>query len=131
MSRLILSSPAAVVGLAWAGLATALCGLALGLLLLPQRLLLRTLNQGVVTLHVGADRQLRLWHQPVSRSELPPFFGRQPNASRAAAYGWCRIPRCPGGAAGAAPAARRGPLPLELQLPATPAGSPTRTTDKP
>jgi hypothetical protein len=132
MSRLILSSPAAVVGLAWAGLATALCGLALGLLLLPQRLLQRTLNQGVVTLHVGADRQLRLWHQPVSRSELPPFL-------RAAAQ------RQPGSRLRVVPDPQMswgelleqfqqlegGPLPLELQLPATPAGSPTRTTDKP
>ena len=50
MTRLLSPSPSAVLGLAWAGLATALCGLALGLLLLPQRLLQQPLHQGVVTL---------------------------------------------------------------------------------
>ena len=39
MTRLITRSPGAVLALTWATLATALCGFALGLLLLPQRLL--------------------------------------------------------------------------------------------
>ena len=74
MSRLLTVSSSATQGLAWAGLATALCGLTLGLLLLPQQLLQQPLHQGVVTLHLGPGNQLRLWHQPVSRRELSPFL---------------------------------------------------------
>ena len=56
--------------LAHAVLATALCGLALGLLLLPQRRLQRPLAQGVITVHLAADGDLRLWNQPVAPAEL-------------------------------------------------------------
>ena len=119
MTRLLTPCPSAVLGLAWAGLATALCGLALGLLLLPQRLLQQPLHQGVVTLHLGADSQLRLWHQPVSRHELTLFLQavakRRPGSR-------LRVVPDPQVSWGALHDLLRqleeGPLPLELQLPA-------------
>jgi hypothetical protein len=119
MTRLLGPSPSAVLGLAWAGLATALCGLALGLLLLPQRLLQQPLHQGVVTLHLAADNQLRLWHQPVSRRELPAFLQaaaqRRPGSR-------LRVVPDPQVSWGALHDLLRqlegGPLPLELQVPA-------------
>ena len=53
-------------------LATALCGLALGLVLLPQqRRLQRSLAEGVISLNVAADGQLRLLNQPIAAAELP------------------------------------------------------------
>lgn len=51
-------------------LATALCGLALGLVLLPQRWLQRPQVQGVISLHLAADGGLRLWNQPIASGEL-------------------------------------------------------------
>jgi hypothetical protein len=119
MSRLITVSAAATQGLAWAGLATAFCGLALGLLLLPQRLLQQPLHQGVVTLHLGADNRLRLWHQPVSHRELSTFLRaaaqRRPGSR-------LRVVPDPQVSWGALQDLLRqlegGPLPLELQLPA-------------
>jgi hypothetical protein len=126
MTRLITASPAAVVGLAWAGLATALCGFALGLLLLPQRLLQQPLHEGVVTLHVGADRELRLWHKPVSRSQLASFLrvaAQQRPGSR------LRVIPDPQVSWGALQELlqqlEQGPLPLELQLPPPPSALPT------
>jgi hypothetical protein len=121
MTRLIAASPEAMVGLAWAGLATALCGFALGLLLLPQRMLQQPLHQGVVTLHVGADRELRLWHKPVQRSELEAFLRmaaqRRPGSR-------LRVIPDPQVAWGVLQELLlqldRGPLPLELQLPPAP-----------
>jgi biopolymer transport protein ExbD len=118
MSRLITPWPGAVLGLAWGVLATALCGFALGVLLLPQRLLQQPLHQGVLTLHVGADEGLWLWHQPISRSELEPFL-------RAAAHRRPGIrlrvvpdPQLPWGTLqNLLQQLHQGPLPLELQLP--------------
>jgi hypothetical protein len=126
MTRLIAASPGAVVGLAWAGLATALCGFALGLLLLPQRVLQQPLHQGVVTLHVGPDRELRLWHKPVKRTELEAFLRiaaqRRPGSR-------LRVIPDPQVSWGALQELlqqlAKGPLPLELQLPPAPTTMPT------
>lgn len=106
-------------------LAAALCGFSLALLLLPQRLLQRPLSQGVVSLHVAADGQLRLWHQPVGRPELAAFLKataqRRPGSRLRVIpdpqVSWGRL----------RPVLReleRGPLPLELQLPLPPATPP-------
>ena len=51
-------------------LATALCALSLGLMLLPQVRLQRPLAQGVISLHLAADGGLRLWNQPIAAAEL-------------------------------------------------------------
>ena len=51
-------------------LATALCGLAMGLLLLPQVRLQRPMAQGVISIHLAADGGLRLWNQPIAAAEL-------------------------------------------------------------
>jgi hypothetical protein len=121
MTRLINACPSAVVGLAWAGLATALSGFALGLLLLPQRLLQQPLQQGVVTLHVGADRELRLWHKPVSRADLEAFL--QAAAQRRPGSRLRVIPDPKvswGSVQELLQQLSQGPLPLELQLPPAP-----------
>lgn len=51
-------------------LATALCGVGLAVLLLPQRWQQRPMAQGVVSVHLAADGRLRLWNQPVASAEL-------------------------------------------------------------
>jgi hypothetical protein len=126
MSRLITASPTAVVGLAWAGLATALCGFALGLLLLPQRVLQQPLQQGVVTLHVGADRQLRLWHKPVSQSDLASFLQAAAQRRPGSRLRVIPDPQVSWGALQELlQQLAQGPLPLELQLPPAPPSIPT------
>lgn len=105
-------------------LAVALCGFGLALLLLPQRLLQRPLTQGVVSLHVAADGQLRLWHQPVQRPELAAFL--QATAQRRPGSRLRVIPDPQVNWGRLRPLLRelqQGPLPLELQLPPAPASS--------
>lgn len=107
-------------------LAAALCGFSLALLLLPQRLLQRPLSQGVVSLHVAADGQLRLWHQPVGRPELAAFL--KATAQRRPASRLRVIPDPQVSWGRLRPVLReleRGPLPLELQLP-LPSATPPR-----
>jgi hypothetical protein len=126
MTRLIAASPGAVVGLAWAGLATALCGFALGLLLLPQRVLQQPLHQGVVTLHVGPDRELRLWHKPVQRSELEAFLRMAAQRRPGSRLRVIPDPQVSWGALQELlQQLAKGPLPLELQLPPAPTTMPT------
>jgi hypothetical protein len=75
----------------------------------------------VVTLHVGADRELRLWHKPVQRSELEAFLRmaaqRRPGSR-------LRVIPDPQVAWGVLQELLlqldQGPLPLELQLPPAP-----------
>jgi hypothetical protein len=125
MSRLITRSPAAVLALTWATLATALCGFALGLLLLPQRLLQQPLHQGVLTLHVGADRGLWLWHQPISRPELETFLEAAAQRRPGSRLRVIPDPALPWGALqDVLQQLQHGPLPLELQLPVPAAPSP-------
>jgi hypothetical protein len=106
-------------------LATALCGLALGLVLLPQRVLQRPQLQGVISLHLAADGGLRLWNQPITSGELERLLTAPSLRRRAVRLRIVPNPDTPWGDV------RRlldqlDPLPLslELQLPAplTPAG---------
>lgn len=64
-------------------LATVLCGLAMGLLLLPQRWLQRPQSQGVISLHLAADGGLRLWNQPIAPGQLQRLL-TAPNLRRPA-----------------------------------------------
>jgi hypothetical protein len=103
-------------------LAAGLCGFALALLLLPQRILQRPLSQGVISLHLAADGQLRLWHQPVRRPELTAFLKataqRRPGSRLRVIpdpqVNWGRLRRL-------LRELEAGPRPLELQLPPAPA----------
>lgn len=100
-------------------LAAALCGFALALLLLPQRLLQRPLSQGVVSLHVSSTGQLRLWHQPIRQEELNAFLQataeRRPGSRLRVIpdpdVNWGRLRKL-------LLQLQRSPLPLDLQLPA-------------
>jgi biopolymer transport protein ExbD len=103
-------------------LATAICGFGLALLLLPQRLGQQPLlREGVLSVHVAADGSLRLWHQPLQRAELLTLLKeaarRQPGSrlrvSADPQLGWGRLRAL-------LQELQRGPLPLELQLPAAP-----------
>ncbi|MFM7514915.1 MAG: hypothetical protein ACKO3F_16480 [Cyanobium sp.] len=105
--------------LAWGGAGVGLCGLALGLLLLPQRLLQRPLAEGVLAVQLEPGGRLRLWHQPISAATLhgvlraaarrspPPRLRLVPSAD----LPWGELRR-------ALQTFDRGLLPLELQLPA-------------
>ena len=99
--------------------ATALCGLALGLVLLPQRVLQRRQLQGVISLQLAADGGLHLWNQPITSSELARLLTAPNLRSRAVRLRIVPNPHTPWGDV------RRlldqlDPLPvsLELQLPA-------------
>ena len=102
-------------------LATTLCGLAFGLLVLPQRRLQRPLEQGVISLHLAADGALRLWNQPVAPAELQRLLATPALRRRALRL---RVVPDPGTPWGDVHRLLRqlDPLPqsLELQLPATP-----------
>ena len=102
-------------------LATALCGLALGLVLIPQRFLQRPQAQGVISLHLAADGDLRLWNQPIASGELQRLLTAPRLRRRAVRLRIVPDPDTPWGDV------RRlldqlDPLPLtfELQLPAPP-----------
>jgi biopolymer transport protein ExbD len=93
-------------------------GLALALLLLPQQLAQRPMQQGVLQLQVQADGSLRLWNQPISESQLRALVRRA-----SARPGWQRLRLVPDPGAPWGQVLRlidqlddRG-LPLELQLP--------------
>lgn len=61
---------AALDAAALGAMAIGLALLALALVLVPQRLAQRPANQGVVSLHLGADGLLRLWNQPIPSAQL-------------------------------------------------------------
>jgi len=108
-----------LAAVAWGGVAVALCGLAMGLLLLPQRLRQRPMAEGVIAVHLEPGGQLRLWHQPVSPEALSAVLAaaarRQPPPRLRLVPG----PRVPWGEVRRALVHfDRGALPLELQLPA-------------
>ena len=117
-----LLSPALLSSLSHGALAAGLAGFGLALLLLPQRIVQRPLRQAVVTLHVGAGQQLRLWHQPIQRRELVPFLrataSRHPGSRLRVIpdpqlnWGQLRL---------LLQELQMGPLPVDLQLP--PGGS--------
>ena len=78
-----MNRPLLLQALAHGLLATALCGLALGLVLLPQqRRLQRSLAEGVISLNVAADGPLRLLNQPIAAAELPGLLAEQVRRSR-------------------------------------------------
>jgi hypothetical protein len=104
--------------LAYGGCGATAAGLALALLLLPQQLALRTMQQGVLHLQVHADGSLRLWNQPVSERQLPALLRKA-----SVRPGWQRLRLVPDPGAPWGQVLRlidqlddRG-LPLELQLP--------------
>ncbi|MDM7954011.1 MAG: hypothetical protein QUV07_12460 [Cyanobium sp. CZS 25K] len=57
-------------------MATGLALLTLALGLVPQRLAQRPASQGIVSLRLAADGQLRLWNQPVAADQLIPVLSR-------------------------------------------------------
>lgn len=56
--------------LALGAVAIGLALLTLALILVPQRLAQRPAREGIVSLHLAADGQLRLWNQPIPNAEL-------------------------------------------------------------
>lgn len=78
MSRAWLLQP-----LSHAVLASALCGLTMGLLLLPQVGLQRPMSEGVISLHLAADGGLMLWNQPIAAAELRRLLAAPSLRSRA------------------------------------------------
>lgn len=56
--------------LALGAMATGLALLTLALVLVPQRLAQRPASHGIVSLHLAADGQLRLWSQPIPSGQL-------------------------------------------------------------
>jgi hypothetical protein len=102
-------------------LATALCGVGLAVLLLPQRWQQRPMVQGVVSVHLAADGRLTLWNQPVASAELLRRLASPSVRRRLVRLRIVPDPDTPWGDV------RRLltqldslPLPLELQLPASP-----------
>ena len=98
----------------------AVSALALGLLVLPQRLAQRPMARGVLSLQLQADGGLRLWNQPVTEGQVLLL------ARKAAARpGWQRLRLVPDPGTPRGRVLRLidvlddGGLPLELQLPAT------------
>ena len=108
----------AALALGVSALATALCGLGLGLLLLPQRLLQRPLQQGVVSLHLEPSGSLRLYNQPLPAADLADVLATVRNRGARLRLipdpdtPWATVQR-------QALLLERAALPLELQLPAT------------
>jgi hypothetical protein len=100
-------------------LGSALCGLALGLLLLPQRWLQRPQAQGVISLHLAADGGLRLWNQPIASGELQRLLALPSLRRRAVRLRIVPDPDTPWGDVRRL-LSQLDPLPLslELQLPA-------------
>jgi len=103
---------------AYGGCGVTVAGLALALLLLPQQLARRPMQQGVLQLQVQADGSLRLWNQPISESQLQALVRRA-----SARPGWQRLRLVPDPGAPWGQVLRlidqlddRG-LSLELQLP--------------
>jgi biopolymer transport protein ExbD len=62
--------------LALGAMATGLALMTLALILVPQRLAQRPASQGIVSLHLAADGQLRLWNQPVPSGKLASVLKR-------------------------------------------------------
>ena len=118
--RQVLSGPG-LPALGYGLLATALCGLGLAVLLLPQRWQQRPMAQGVVSVHLAADGRLTLWNQPVASAELLRRLASPSVRRRLVRLRIVPDPHTPWGDV------RRLltqldslPLPLELQLPASP-----------
>lgn len=102
-------------------LATALCGLAMGLLLLPQVRLQRPMAQGVISIHLAADGGLRLWNQPIAAAELRRLLAAPVLRSRANRLRIVPDPDTPWGDVRRLLSQLDSlPLTLEIQLPAPP-----------
>lgn len=113
--------PLLLQALAHGVLATALCGLGLGLLLLPQRRFQRPLAQGVIHVHLASDGGLRLLNQPLASAELLRLLNAPNLQRRAVRLRVVPDPDTPWGDVRHL-LTQLEPLPftLELQLPATP-----------
>ena len=102
-------------------LATALCGVGLAVLLLPQRLQQQPMAQGVVSVHLAADGRLRLWNQPVASAELVRLLATPSVRRRLVRLRIVPDPDTPWGEVRRLLSQLDSlPLPLELQLPAAP-----------
>lgn len=121
-----MSRPLLVQALIQALLATALCGIALGLLLLPQqRRLQGSLAGGVISIHLAADGQLRLLNQPIAAAALPGLLARHARQRRPARLRIVPDPDTPWGDVRRLISQLESlPRRLEIQLPAiaSPAG---------
>ena len=107
------------VPLAWSVVGLSLCGLAAGLLLLPQRLLQRPMAEGVIAVHLEPGGRLRLWHQPITPAALRRFLAAAARRQPPPRLRLVTDPQLPWGEVRRAMASLdRGALPLELQLPA-------------
>ncbi len=107
------------IPLAWSAVGVSLCGLAAGLLLLPQRLLQRPMAEGVIAVHLESGGRLRLWHQPISAAALSRFLTAAARRQPPPRLRLVPDPQLPWGEVRRAMALLdRGALPLELQLPA-------------
>ncbi len=120
-----MSRPLLVQALIQALLATALCGIALGLLLPQQRRLQASLAGGVISIHLAADGQLRLLNQPIAAAALPGLLARHARQRRPARLRIVPDPDTPWGDVRRLISQLESlPHPLEIQLPAlaSPAG---------
>lgn len=115
-----LSNPG-ILALGHGLLATALCGVGLAVLLLPQRLQQQPMAQGVVSVHMAADGRLRLWNQPVASAELMRLLATPSVRRRLVRLRIVPDPDTPWGEVRRLLSQLDSlPLPLELQLPAAP-----------
>ena len=104
--------------LAWSVVAVALCGLAAGLLLLPQRVLQRPLAEGVITVHLEPGGALRLWHQPTTPEALATVLAAAARRRPPPPLRLVPDPQLPWAEVRSALVRfHDGSLPLELQLP--------------
>lgn len=107
------------VPLAWSMVGVSLCGLAAGLLLMPQRLLQRPMAEGVIAVHLEPQGRLRLWHQPITPVALSRLLAAAARRQPPPRLRLVPDPQLPWGEVRRAMALLdRGALPLELQLPA-------------
>lgn len=105
--------------LAWSGVGVSLCGLAAGLLLLPQRLLQRPMAEGVIAVQLEPDGGLRLWQQPITPAALSRFLAAAARRQPPPRLRLVPDPQLPWGEVRQALALfDRGALSVELQLPA-------------
>ncbi|MCP9932082.1 hypothetical protein KBY82_14970 [Cyanobium sp. AMD-g] len=104
--------------LALGTMATGLALLSLALILVPQRLAQRPASQGIVSLRLAADGQLRLWNQPVPRGQLIPVLQRLEAGPGSPTLRLVPDRDVPWGVVqGLMGQLGRSDLPLELQLP--------------
>ncbi len=106
-------------GLWFALLGSGLALFSLALLLLPQQWAQAPARQGVVVIHLAADRRLRLWNRPVSAQQLPGLLREAGRINPRARVRLIPEPSTPWGVVRQfLPLLEVGALPFEVQLPA-------------